>query len=180
MDKLLVEFGGIHSAIGESTAQSVVALTLRCKHSIADGLHRGLHGTRQAVADAVARLDAHVEPTLQDARFVIAGAKTGSMKQTEHQTELGVFVLLQHTAEVELYVGELHQLSGVADDTQKLSVADDAIHILRGVEIFEHGGMSRLLAHAAFGTIVERTLVQSVNASVCSDILTNNDKRHIA
>ena len=76
VDKLLVEFGGIHSAISESTAQSVVALTLRCKHSIADGLHRGLHGTRQAVADAVARLDAHVEPTLQNARFVAAGAET--------------------------------------------------------------------------------------------------------
>ena len=100
------------------------------------------------------------------------------MKQTEHQAELGVFVLLQHTVEVELYVGELHQLSGVAYDTQKLSVADDAIHILRGVEIFEHGGMSRLLAHTAFGTIVEGTLVQGINASIGTDTLTYDNEWH--
>ena len=114
-----------------------------------------MHGTRQAIANAVARLDAHVEPTLQNAWLVTTCAETGSVKQTEHQAKLGVFVFLQHTAEVKLYIGELHQLSGVADDSQDLSVADDAIYILCGVEIFEHSGMSRLLAHAAFGTIVE-------------------------
>ena len=100
------------------------------------------------------------------------------MKQTEHQAKLGVFVFLQHTAEVKLYIGELHQLSGVADDSQDLSVADDAIYILCSVEIFEHSGMSRFLAHTAFGTIVEGTLVQGINASVGTDTFTYDNEWH--
>ena len=100
------------------------------------------------------------------------------MKQTEHQAELGVFVFLQHTAEVKLYIGELHQLSGVADDSQDLSVADDAIYILCGVEIFEHSGMSRLLAHTAFGTIVEGTFVQGINAFIGTDTFTYDNEWH--
>lgn len=107
-------------------------LHLLCQYGISDGFHCGLHGTRQAIANTVARLDAHVKPAFHHAWLVTACAETGSVKQTEHQAKLGVFVFLQHTAEVKLYIGELHQLSRVADDSQDLSVADDAIYILQG------------------------------------------------
>ena len=180
VDKLLVELGGIHSTVDESTAQSVVALPFRCQHRVADGFHRGLHGTRQAITNAVARFDAHVEPTLHDARLVVAGVEAGGMEQAEHQAELGVFVFLQHATEVELNVGEFHQLPRVANQAHNLAVADDTIHVFRGIEIFEHGGVGRFLAHGTLGAMVERAFVQRVDASVGTGVVSDNDKRHVA
>ena len=57
------------------------------------------------------------------------------MEQAEHQAELSVLILFEHTAEVKLDVREFDQLPRVADKTESLTIADYTVYILCRIEI---------------------------------------------
>ena len=179
MDEFLVECGSIELVFGKSFSQCFIAFAVATESSITNGFHRFLYSQRQTRANAVAALNAHVEPSFHHARLITIGAETGGMEQTEHQAELCIFVFFEHTAQVELDIGEFDKLTGVAQQSYGCSVADEAINILSGIEVFEHGGMRRLLAARALGAIVERTLVECVDAAIVSYIFTYDNKGHV-
>ncbi len=180
VDEFLVEHVGRHRAVGDGPAQRLVALALTAHRRKADGLHRFLHGTGETGAYAVAALDAHVEPPLHDRLLVAALAEARGVEQAVHQAELRVLVLVEHAAQVKLDVGELDELSRVAQEAYGLSVADDAIDTLCGVQVFQHGGMRRPFAARALGAVVERAAVERLYALLVDDTVADDDDRQIA
>ena len=102
------------------------------------------------------------------------------MEQAIHQAELRVLVLVEHAAQVELYVGELDELARVAQQAYGLAVADDAIDTLRGVEILQHGGVGRPLAARTLGAVVERAAVERLYALLVNNAVADDDDRQTA
>ena len=176
MDEFLVVPACRQVVVEDGLAQRIIAGAVPADGGLPDDFHRLLDRIGEAVADPVAARDAHVEPVLEDAGIVSAHAETGRMQETEKQAEFGVLVLFQHPPEVELDVGELHQLAGVPKQAEGLSVCNDPIDVLRVVEVLQHRGVRGFALTVALGPEVKGAFVQGVYGRIARLVSDDDDR----